>query len=69
MAGQRGGCWGIPESGHEGGRSRAVSSQDSKKERRKMKSLSHVGLFATPGTVPTRLLCPWDFPGHSFLGA
>ena len=25
--------------------------------------LSHVWLFATPWTVPTRLLCPWDFPG------
>ena len=39
---KRGGCWGISESGHEGGRSQAVSSQASKKERRKMKSLSHV---------------------------
>ena len=27
----------------------------------KVKSLSHVRLFATP----TRLLCPWDFPGKS----
>ena len=26
-----------------------------------VKSLSHVRLFATP----TRLLCPWDFPGKS----
>ena len=25
--------------------------------------LSHVPLFATPGTVATRLLCPWNFPG------
>ena len=24
--------------------------------------LSHVLLFATPWTVPTRLLCPWDSP-------
>ena len=31
-----------------------------------MKSLSCVRLFATPWTVkPTRLLCPWDFPGNS----
>ena len=27
--------------------------------------LSHVRLFATPWTVPTRLLPPWDFPGKS----
>ena len=27
--------------------------------------LSHVQLFATPWTVPTRLLRPWDFPGKS----
>ena len=40
----------------------------------KCKSLSRVWLFAAPGTVPTRLLCPWDFPGkntgehsHAFL--
>ena len=26
-------------------------------------SLSHVQLFVTPWTVPSRLLCPWDFPG------
>ena len=24
--------------------------------------LSHVLLFATPWTVPTRILCPWDSP-------
>ena len=24
---------------------------------------SSVPLFATPWTQPTRLLCPWDFPG------
>ena len=30
----------------------------------KVKSLSHVWLFATPWTV-TWLLCPWDFPGNS----
>ena len=29
----------------------------------KVKSLSHVQLFATHGLQPTRLLCPWDFPG------
>ena len=30
-------------------------------------SLSHVWLFATPGTVPapTGLLCPWNFPGKN----
>ena len=32
----------------------------------KVKSLSHVWLFATPWTVAcTRLLCPWDFLGKS----
>ena len=31
----------------------------------KVKSLSRVQLFATPWTVPTRLLCPWNFPGKS----
>ena len=31
----------------------------------KVKSLSHVRLFATPWIVPTRLLRPWDFPGKS----
>ena len=24
--------------------------------------LNHVRLFSTPGTVPARLLCPWDSP-------
>ena len=28
-------------------------------------SLSLVWLFATPRTVPTRLLCPWDSPGKN----
>jgi len=27
---------------------------------------SYVGLFATPGTEPTRLLCPWDSPGKIY---
>ena len=37
-----------------------------KKERKKVKSLSHVRLFATPWTVAcTRLLYPWDFLGKS----
>ena len=32
----------------------------------KVKSLSHVRLFATQWTVAcTRLLCPWDFLGKS----
>ena len=30
-----------------------------------VKSLSRVRLFVTPWTVPSRLLCPWDFPGNS----
>ena len=31
----------------------------------KVKSLNRVRLFATHGLSPTRLLCPWDFPGKS----
>ena len=31
----------------------------------KVKSLSHVGLFAPHGPQPTRLLRQWDFPGKS----
>ena len=31
----------------------------------KVKSLSPVRLWATHGLQPTRLLCPWDFPGKS----
>ena len=27
--------------------------------------LSHVRQFATPWTEPTKLLCPWDFPGKN----
>ena len=30
-----------------------------------MQSLSHIRLLATHGLQPTRLLCPWDFPGKS----
>ena len=30
-----------------------------------VKSLSHVRLLATSWTVPTRLLCSWDFPGKN----
>ena len=28
-------------------------------------SLSHGWLFGTPWTEPTRLLCPWNFPGKN----
>ena len=31
----------------------------------KVKSLSHIWLLETRGLQPTRLLCPWDFPGES----
>ena len=31
----------------------------------KVKSLSRVWPFETPWLQPTRLLCPWDFPGKS----
>ena len=36
-----------------------------KVKEKKVKSLSRVRLFATHGLQPTRLLCPWDFPGSS----
>ena len=29
------------------------------------KAFSHFQLFATPWTVPARLLCPWNFPGKN----
>ena len=32
---------------------------------KKVKSLSHVWLLWPHGLQPTRLLCPWDFPGKS----
>ena len=36
------------------------------RKRKKVKSLSHVQLFATPWTVAcTKLLCPWDFLGKN----
>ena len=34
-------------------------------EIKKVKSLSRVRFFVTPWTEPTRLLCPWVFPGKS----
>ena len=32
---------------------------------KKVKSLSHVRLFATPWTIAYQVLCPWDFPGKN----
>ena len=29
------------------------------------KLLSHIQLFVTHGSYPTRLLCPWNFPGKN----
>ena len=43
----------------------AISFSNAWKWKVKVKSLSHVLLFATPWTVPTKLLRPWDFPGKS----
>ena len=43
----------------------AISFSNAWKWKVKVKSLSRVLLFATPWTVPTRLLHPWDFPGKS----
>ena len=43
----------------------AISFSSAWKWKVKVKSLSCVRLFATHGLQPTRLLCPWDFPGKS----
>ena len=43
----------------------AISFSNALKWKVKVKSLSHVWLFATPPHQPTRLLHPWDFPGKS----
>ena len=43
----------------------AISFSNARKWKVKVKSLSHVRLFATHGLQPTRLLCPWEFPGKS----
>jgi len=39
-----------------------VNSMYILKEKVKVKSLSHVRLFAIPWTVAYSLFCPWDFP-------
>ena len=43
----------------------AISFYNAWKWKVKMKSLSRVRLFVTPWMQPTRLLCPWEFPGKS----
>ena len=43
----------------------AISFSNARKWKVKVKSFSRVRLFATPWLQPTRLLCPWDFPGKS----
>ena len=44
----------------------AISFSNAWKWKMKVKSLNRVRLLATPWTLqPTRLLCPWDFPGKS----
>ena len=43
----------------------AIFFSNASKWKVKVKSLSCVRLFATHGLQPTRLLCPWDFPGKS----
>ena len=43
----------------------AISFSSAWKWKVKVKSPSRVRLFTTPGLQPTRLLCPWDFPGKS----
>ena len=43
----------------------AISFSNAWEWKVKVKSLSRVRLFATPWLQPTRLLCPWDFPGKS----
>ena len=43
----------------------AISFSNVRKWKVKVKSFSRVGLIATPGLQPTRLLHPWDSPGKS----
>ena len=43
----------------------AAISSNAWKWKVKVKSLSRVWLSATHGLQPTRLLCPWDFPGKT----
>ena len=43
----------------------AISFSSAWKWKVKVKSLSCVRLLATDGLQPTRLFCPWDFPGKS----
>ena len=43
----------------------AISFSNAWKWKVKVKSFSHIRLLATHGLQPTRLLCPWDFPGKS----
>ena len=43
----------------------AISFSNAWKWKVKVKSLSHIRLLVTHGLQPTRLLCPWDFPGKS----
>ena len=43
----------------------AISCSNAWKWKVKVKSLSRVRLSETHGLQPTRLLCPWDFPGKS----
>ena len=43
----------------------AISFSNVWKWKVKVNSLSRVRLLATPWTEPTRLLCPWHFPGKS----
>ena len=42
-----------------------ISLSNAWKWKVKVKSLSCVRLLTTPWLQPTRLLCPWDFPGKS----
>ena len=43
----------------------AISFSNAWKWKVEVKLLSRVRLFASHGLQPTRLLCPWDFPGKS----
>ena len=43
----------------------AISFFNAWKWKVKVKSLSRVWLFQPHGLQPSRLLCPWDFPGKS----
>ena len=44
---------------------KALSGEKKKLGNAQVKLFSHEQLIVIPWTVPTRLLCPWNFPGKN----